>query len=97
MENKSEYQVEITPEAERYYLDLMYILYESHSETNADKKSVEILKKALSLANKPNRGRIEDNLSYLNKHHRGVFAWLLGVSKCLAKRGAKGAFDHPNH
>ncbi|NEN21979.1 hypothetical protein G3O08_00480 [Cryomorpha ignava] len=55
---------------DRLYLDLMYILYESHSEKSANKKFVEILEKALSLSSKPNRGRLEDNLSYLNKRHR---------------------------
>jgi hypothetical protein len=53
LEKKSEYQVEITPEAERHYLELMYFLYQSHSERSADKKSVEILDKALSLDAKP--------------------------------------------
>lgn len=70
MESKSEYQVEITPEAEQYYLDLMYFLYQSHSERSADKKSTEILGKAQSLSTKPNRGRKEENLAYLNKSHR---------------------------
>jgi type IV secretory pathway VirB9-like protein len=48
----------------------MYFLYQSHSEKSAGKKSTEILEKAQSLSTKPNRGRKEANLAFLNKNHR---------------------------
>lgn len=70
MEERESYQVEITPEAENYYKELLEYLYKYHSENSADKKSEEILELALSLENQPYRGRIEDKLVFLGKEHR---------------------------
>ncbi|MEX2567829.1 MAG: type II toxin-antitoxin system RelE/ParE family toxin [Cyclobacteriaceae bacterium] len=70
MEEESVYQVEITPEAEKYYLDILEYFYKHHSADSADKKSEELLLKAISLAHHPHRGRIEDSLSFLGKSHR---------------------------
>ncbi|WP_158859078.1 hypothetical protein [Lunatibacter salilacus] len=39
MEEESVYQVEITPEAEKYYLDVLEYFYKYHSADSADKKS----------------------------------------------------------
>jgi len=70
VEEESIYQVEITPEAERYYLDILEYFYKHHSADSADKKSEELLLKAISLSNHPKRGRTEDSLNFLGKEHR---------------------------
>lgn len=70
MEEQESYLVEITPEAEQYYLNLLSHLYQTHSSESADEKSAEILDLALSLSDFPNRGRKEDELEYLGKEHQ---------------------------
>lgn len=70
MEEESIYQVEITPEAEQYYLDILEYFYKHHSATSADRKSEELLAKAISLERHPYRGRIEERLTFLDKEHR---------------------------
>ncbi len=70
MESSISYLVEITPEAEQYFEDLLSFLYQTHSLLSADKKSLEILTMAQSLSQNPTRGRVEDALTYLKKGHR---------------------------
>ncbi len=70
MEEKSGYIVEITPEAEIYYLQLSEYLYQTHSEQNAARKADEILDRAMSLNKNPYRGRVEDKLTFLDIEHR---------------------------
>ena len=70
MEKQASYLVEITPEAEQYYLDLLSHLYQTHSSESADEKTTEILDLAISLSDFPNRGRKEDELEYLGKEHQ---------------------------
>lgn len=70
MEEESDYQVEITPEAEQFYLDVLTYFYKHHSVASADKKSEELLEKAISLEQLPYRGRIEERLVFLGKEHR---------------------------
>ena len=65
MEAKKSYLVEITPEAEFYYLELLKYLYKSHSEKNANQKSLEIMDKAESLSQFPHRGKVEEKLTSL--------------------------------
>lgn len=64
MEKKSGYVVEITPEAEIYYLRLLDYLYQNHSGNSADKKADEILNIAMPLDKIPYRGRIEEKLHF---------------------------------
>lgn len=70
MEEKPGYVVEITPEAEIYFLQLLQYFNQAHSTRSADRKSDEILDMAMSLDSQPNRGRLEENLSFLGKGHR---------------------------
>ena len=60
MEEESVYKVEITPEAEKYFLDVLEYFYKHHSRDSADIKSEALLIKAISLNSHPQRGRIED-------------------------------------
>ncbi len=70
MEEESSYIVEITPEAEIYYLQLLKHLYQTHSENSAARKADEILDMALSLDKNPYRGRVVDQLALLEMEHR---------------------------
>ncbi len=70
MEEESGYIVEITPEAEQYYLDVLEFIYKHHSAASADRKSEALLAKAISLEHHPYRGRIEERLNFLGKEHR---------------------------
>lgn len=64
MESKSSYSVEITPEAENYYYEVLAYFYNHHSESIADRKSLELLDKSIALKYNPLIGRIEDNLKF---------------------------------
>lgn len=70
MEEKQSYVVDITPEAEIYYLQLLEYLYQNHSESSAERKADEILDKTMSLAKNPHRGRVVDTLTFLEKEYR---------------------------
>ena len=70
MEEKPSYIVEITPEAEMYYLQLSEYLYQTHLEQSAERKADDILDKAMSLNKNPYRGRVEDKLIFLDIEHR---------------------------
>ena len=70
MEEKSSYIVEITPEAEIYYLQLLEYLYQTHSENSAARKADGILDKAMSLDKNPYRARVVDQLTFLDVEHR---------------------------
>ncbi len=70
MEKGSGYIVEITPEAEIYFLQLLKYLYQTHSENSAERKADEILNIAMSLDKNPYRGRLEDKLIFLHNSHR---------------------------
>ncbi len=70
MEEKSNYIEEITPEAEIYYLQLLEYLYQTHSEYSAARKADEILDKAMSLDKNTYRGRVVDQLTFLDVEHR---------------------------
>lgn len=70
MEAEKSYLVEITPEAESYYLDLLVHLYETHSQRSANRKSEEILLMAMSLSQQPYRGKEEKALSKTGFTHR---------------------------
>jgi len=70
LEKQASYLVEITPEAEQYYMDLLSHIYQTHSVESADRKSAEILDLAMSLSGFPNRGRQEECLEYLEKGHQ---------------------------
>jgi len=70
LEEKEEYIVNITPEAESFYYKLLENLYSTHTEISASKKGDEILDLAHSLKYQPKSGRIEEQLKYLDKQHR---------------------------
>lgn len=72
MERKSSYTVEITPEAEGYYYEVLEYFYKHHSESSADKKSEELLGKSIALESNPSIGRIEENLRFLGRKHRYI-------------------------
>ena len=46
--------------------------YKHHSEASADRKSTELLGKAIALENNPGIGRIEENLRPLGRMHRYI-------------------------
>jgi len=70
VEEKQGYVVEITPEAEIYYLQFLEYLYQTHSENSAERKAEELLDMAMSLDKNPYRGRVVDQLSFLEIEHR---------------------------
>lgn len=70
MEGKTSYLVEITPEAELYYFDLLEYLYKTHTPESASNKADEILGMAMSLDQNPKRGSDERRLAFLDKGHR---------------------------
>lgn len=72
MERESNYTIEITPEAEGYYIEILEYLYKYHSEESADRKSKQLLEKAIVLEMNPFIGRIEVNLKFLGREHRYI-------------------------
>ncbi len=62
----------ITPEAEGYYYEILEYLYKHHSEASADRKSEELVGKAIALENNPLIGREEENLKLLGRKHRYI-------------------------
>lgn len=72
MEEKSQYTVEITPEAEDFYNNILEYFYKYHSKESADRKSNELIDLAISLETNPLIGRIEENLRSLGKEHRFI-------------------------
>jgi plasmid stabilization system protein ParE len=72
LEKEPSYTVEITPEAEGYYCDILEYLYKHHSEESADRKSKALLEKAIALEANPFIGRKEDNLEFLGCGHRYI-------------------------
>lgn len=72
MEGEKNYSVEITPEAENYYYEVLDYFYKYHNEESADKKRRELLELAISLRTNPFIGRIEESLQFLRKGHRYV-------------------------
>jgi plasmid stabilization system protein ParE len=72
LERKPSYTVELTPEAEGYYYEVLDYFYKHHSESSAAKKSEELLGKAIALENNPLIGRIEENLKFLGRQHRYI-------------------------
>ena len=70
MEEETGYTVEITPEAELYYINVLEYFYSHHSVESADRKSGELLEQAMSLENYPSRGSKEELLKSLGKDHR---------------------------
>ena len=72
MEREPNYSVEITPEAEGYYYDILRYFYKHHSEQSADRKSEALLEKAISLELNPFVGRKEDSLEFLGCGHRFI-------------------------
>jgi mRNA-degrading endonuclease RelE of RelBE toxin-antitoxin system len=72
LEEKSQYTVEITPEAESFYNNILEYFYKHHSEESADRKSNELIELAISLEINPSRGSVEKNLKSLGKNHRFI-------------------------
>jgi plasmid stabilization system protein ParE len=70
VEEKQSYVVEITPEAEIYYLQLFEYLYQTHSENSAARKADEILDRAMSLDKNPYRGRVVGQITFSEIEHR---------------------------
>ncbi len=70
MEGRKGYLVQITPEAELFYFDLLEYLFKTHQSNSASRKAGEILEMALSLKVNPHRGSIEQKLRFLGKEHR---------------------------
>lgn len=70
MEEQTSYLVEITPEAELYYFNLLECLYKTHTSESASNKANEILEMATSLDKNPHRGSHERKLDFLGKEHR---------------------------
>lgn len=70
MEEAESYVVELTPEAEMYFLQVAEFLSATHSSDRALEKSIELLDLALSLDKYPQRGSIERKLAPLGEGHR---------------------------
>jgi len=79
VEEESVYKVDITPEAEIYYLQFLEYLYKTHSRESAERKADELLDMAMNLDKNPYRGRIEDILAFLNKELGLSYTTLLPV------------------
>ena len=65
MEEATTYTVEITPEAELFYHEILTYFYQYHSEQSANRKSEELLNLAISLERLPERGTLENRLQGL--------------------------------
>jgi len=72
VEETTTYTVEITPEAELFYYEILIYLYQYHSEQSANRKSEELLNLAISLEKLPERGTLESRLQGLGKKHRFI-------------------------
>ncbi len=70
MEEAKIYLVEITPQAEKYYIDILEYLFATHSQDRATLKSEAILEMAMSQENMPHRGSLESSLDYMGKAHK---------------------------
>ena len=70
MEAGQDFTVEITPEAEGYFLQATEYLYTTHTPKQAAIKSEALLEMAMSLYRLPKRGSVEDKLAFLNEEHR---------------------------
>jgi plasmid stabilization system protein ParE len=70
LEGKKSYLVEITSEAEFYFLDLIAHLFTTHNQERALQKAEKILDLAMSLKENPFRGTMEPRLVSLGKKHR---------------------------
>ena len=70
MEEEISYRVEITPEAEIFFEELLKYLYKTHSENSAKKKLSEIIELAFSLTQNLHQGSQEESLLYLGKDHQ---------------------------
>jgi hypothetical protein len=55
LEGTTIYTVEITPEAESFFYDVLEYFYEHCSEESANKKSDELLELAIKLENNPSK------------------------------------------
>jgi hypothetical protein len=67
LEESTIYKVDITPEAETYFNEILHYLYKYHSIQSADRKSAELLDLAISLEKNPQRGSREEKLKVLGK------------------------------
>lgn len=72
MEEATTYTVEITPEAEFFYFEVLTYFYMHHSRESAHRKSEELLDLAISLETFPERGTLEKRLQGLGKNHRFI-------------------------
>lgn len=70
MEKGQDFTVEITPEAEGYFLQATEYLYTTHTPAQAAIKSEELLEMAMSLHRLPKRASLEEKLTFLNEDHR---------------------------
>jgi hypothetical protein len=72
LEGKTSYTVEITPEAEWHYYEILEYFYYHHSQSSADRKSRDLLEKTIVLESNPFIGCIEENLTFLGRGHRYI-------------------------
>ncbi|HAH25151.1 MAG TPA: hypothetical protein DCL77_15570 [Prolixibacteraceae bacterium] len=72
MEEATKYIVEITPEAELFYYEILMYFYKYHSKRSGDRKSIELLNLAISLEINPQMGTQEENLKNLGKSHKFI-------------------------
>jgi len=70
VEEEESYYVEITPEAEFYYIKLLEFLHSTHTQESAFRKGDEVLNMAMSLDRNPNRGAAEKKLKFSTAKHR---------------------------
>jgi plasmid stabilization system protein ParE len=70
VETAKGYVVEITPQAERFFLELLDYIFSTHHPDSASRKADEILALAISLKHTPYRGTLEPRLELLGKGHR---------------------------
>jgi len=82
LEGTTIYTVKITPEAKKYYYDVLEYFYEHCSEESANKKSDELLDLAIKLENNPSKGRIENKLKSLGRNHRFILYYYT-ISKAI--------------
>ena len=70
MEPIKEYEVEITSQGKLHYFEILEYFYEHTSYESATQKTQELYDCAQSLKNLPERGQLEQTLSYLKREHR---------------------------
>jgi hypothetical protein len=83
VEDQKTYQVELTPKAKIYFLEVLEYFYQYSSLVSAERKADALYSLALTLNKLPDRGSIEPTLQGLKREYR--FILFKSTSKAAIK------------